>query len=1048
MFITTQILQPLSPLREKITSAYREEEAVCLSYLLEYAYLPDSDIELIQQKAYRLVEAVRAKRLSAGSIDAFMHQYSLSSDEGIALMCLAESLLRIPDIATRDKLIRDKLTSANWHAHAGQSQSMFVNATTWGLMLTGTLYEWDNSKDHYLLRALKKMAARSGEPVIRQAVSYAMQIMGKQFVMGRTIDEAIKRAKTNEERGYRYSYDMLGEAARTSEDAERYFKSYEMAIHAIGDAAQNKGPELSPGISVKLSALYPRYELAKHEDVMAILVPNVLRLTRLAKQYNIGFTVDAEEAERLELSLDIIEAVLSDPALAGWQGFGLALQAYQKRAFSVIDWLADLATRTQHRIMLRLVKGAYWDAEIKLSQEKGLDGYPVFTRKTATDVSYLACAKKIIGYGALFYPQFATHNAYTVSAVMHLISGTGLAYEFQCLHGMGESLYDEIVTTGLPCRIYAPVGTHEDLLAYLVRRLLENGANSSFVNRIVDEKEPIEKLIADPCKKLQQLGATSHPAIPLPRNLYGDERQNSQGIDMTNHQTLISLQKALNDTLQTTWQGGVIINGQLLMDGEKQFITNPNDRSQQVGIVTVADKHQVEQALVLASNAAARWDQTSAAERAACLDKAADLLQEQQTLFMALAIREAGKTLSDAIAEVREAVDFCRYYAVQAREHFVEPQQMKGPTGESNILELHGRGVIACISPWNFPLAIFMGQVTAALVAGNCVIAKPAEQTPLIASYAVMLLHQAGIPADVLHLLPGQGEIVGAALVADRRISGVMFTGSTDTARLINQTLAARPGAIVPLIAETGGQNAMIVDSSALPEQVVADVILSAFGSAGQRCSALRVLFVQEDIADKVIRMLQGAMAELSIGDPALLKTDIGPVIDNDALSMLEAHFVRMQQLGKLIYQVSLASNVRERGSFFAPCAFEITDISVLEKEVFGPFLHVIRFKGGELAQVLTSINTTGYGLTMGIHTRIEETVNYIRQHVHIGNTYVNRGMTGAVVGVQPFGGEGLSGTGPKAGGPHYLFRLCTERSVSINTTAAGGNASLMSLEE
>ncbi|NNM60245.1 MAG: bifunctional proline dehydrogenase/L-glutamate gamma-semialdehyde dehydrogenase PutA [Legionellales bacterium] len=1047
MFITTQLLSPLSPLREKITDAYREDETACLTNLLSYAQLPVAEVELIQQKAYRLVETVRAKRLSTGSIDAFMHQYSLSSDEGIALMCLAESLLRVPDSATQDKLIRDKLTSANWHTHAGQSHSMFVNATTWGLMLTGTLYQWDNSKDNFFLRSLKKLAARTGEPFIRQAVGYAMQIMGKQFVMGRTIEEAIKRAKANEARGYRYSYDMLGEAARTHEDAEYYFQSYEKAIHAIGADAKNSGPEVSPGISVKLSALYPRYELAKKTNVMTILVPKVLQLALLAKQYNIGFTIDAEEAERLDLSLDIIEIVRSDPALGGWHGFGLALQAYQKRAFWVIDWLADLAARTQHRIMLRLVKGAYWDAEIKLSQEKGLDGYPVFTRKVATDVSYLACAKKIISYGALFYPQFATHNAYTVSAVMQLMTDKDLMYEFQCLHGMGESLYDEIVTTSLPCRIYAPVGTHEDLLAYLVRRLLENGANSSFVNRIVDEKEPIENLIIDPCVKLQQLGVIPHGSIPLPRHLYGDERKNSQGIDMTNQLTLISLQKSLNDTMQTPWQGGVIINGQL-MDGETQIITNPNDRSQQVGTVTIADSKQVEQALSLANQARAHWDKTPVAERAACLDKAADLLEEQQMLFMALAIREAGKTLSDAIAEVREAVDFCRYYAAQAREHFSVPQQMKGPTGESNTLELHGRGVIACISPWNFPLAIFIGQITAALVAGNCVIAKPAEQTPLIASYAVKLLHQAGIPVDVLHLLPGRGEVVGAALVADVRINGVMFTGSTDTARLINQSLAARTGAIVPLIAETGGQNAMIVDSSALPEQVVADVVLSAFGSAGQRCSALRVLFIQEDIADKVIRMLQGAMAELSIGDPALLETDIGPVIDEEALSMLEAHFNKMQQIGKLIYQIPLKPDVKTRGSFFPPCAFEIDSLSLLEKEVFGPFLHIIRFKGEELDKLIASINATGYGLTMGIHTRIEETANYIRERVHIGNTYVNRGMTGAVVGVQPFGGEGLSGTGPKAGGPHYLFRLCTERSVSINTTAAGGNASLMSLEE
>jgi RHH-type proline utilization regulon transcriptional repressor/proline dehydrogenase/delta 1-pyrroline-5-carboxylate dehydrogenase len=1048
--LLNEALVPQPPLRAKLTEYYRKDEAACLAVLVEQAQLPSNEIKRIQQKAYALVEAVRAKRLGTGGIDAFMYQYNLSSDEGIALMCLAEALLRIPDKATRDKLIKDKLTAAHWQTHAGQSHSMFVNAATWGLMLTGTIYGWDELGDKNLFAALKKLAARGGEPFIRKAVGYAMKILGKQFVMGRTITEAMRRARASEARGYRYSYDMLGEAARTALDAERYFEAYERAIHAIGKAAQQHGPEKGPGISVKLSALYPRYELAKHNEVMAILVPRILTLAVLAKQYDLGFTVDAEEAERLDLSLDIIEAVISDSRLNGWNGFGLALQAYQKRAFWVIDWLADLAKRTNHRIMLRLVKGAYWDAEIKNAQEKGLAGYPVFTRKVATDVSYLACAKKIIGYGNLFFPQFATHNAYTVAAVMEMMNGKALPFEFQCLHGMGQTLYDEIVEDKqhpIPCRIYAPVGTHEDLLAYLVRRLLENGANTSFVNRIVDEKEPIENLITDPIAKLKDLGITPHPRIPLPINLYGNERKNSQGLDMTNHDTLTTLQQELNAAMQQKWQGGVIIDGQL-EKGEPQTITDPNDTGWELGTVTLANHHHVEKALTSAAAAAARWDKTSVIERAACLDKAADLLEQQRGFFMALAVREAGKTLNDAIAEIREAVDFCRYYAAQAREHFAEPMRLPGPTGEANWLELHGRGVIACISPWNFPLAIFMGQVTAALVTGNCVIAKPAEQTPLIASYAVQLLHQAGIPHDVLHLLPGKGEIVGAALVADMRISGVMFTGSTETARIINQSLANRKGPIVPFIAETGGQNAMIVDSSALPEQVVADVILSAFGSAGQRCSALRVLFLQDDIAEKVITMLQGAMAELEIGDPGMLETDIGPVIDKEALAMLEKHAEEMEQKGKFIYQTPIETAVEKRGTFFAPCAFEIASLSLLDREVFGPFLHIIRFKAGELDKVIAEINQTGYGLTLGIHTRIEETMNHIRTNTHVGNTYVNRGMTGAVVGVQPFGGEGLSGTGPKAGGPHYLFRLCTERTVTVNTTAAGGNASLMSLGE
>lgn len=1050
MFLTKQALTPQTLLRAKINKYYRLDEKDCLNELLTQAVFSDTQIEEIQHTAKKLVQAVRAKRLGAGTIDAFMYQYSLSSDEGIALMCLAEALLRIPDKLTRDKLIRDKLIAAEWHAHAGQSQSMFVNAATWGLMLTGTMYQWDDLSDKNLLGSLKKLAARSGEPFIRKAVSYAMKIMGKQFVMGRTIAEAMQRATTSEARGYRYSYDMLGEAARTMDDAERYFKSYETAIHAIGKAAANKGPIAGPGISVKLSALYPRYELAKKQDVMNILVPKVILLAQLAKQYDLGFTIDAEEAERLDLSLDIIEAVISCPNLNGWQGFGLALQAYQKRAYWVIDWLADLAKRTGHRIMLRLVKGAYWDAEIKTSQEKGLVNYPVFTRKVATDVSYLACAKKIIAYGELFYPQFATHNAYTVAAVMELMQEKTFTYEFQCLHGMGQTLYDEIVdnkTHPIPCRIYAPVGTHEDLLAYLVRRLLENGANTSFVNRIVDEKEPIENLIMDPSVKLKNLGIGPHPRIPLPLHLFGDERNNSQGLDMTDHDILMNLQQTLQASTEQTWQGGVIINGKLVA-GETQLINDPNDHSRQVGTATVANREHVEQALSIAAAAAAGWAATPVAIRAACLDKVADLMEEQHALFMALAVREAGKTLNDAIAEIREAVDFCRYYAVQAREHFSKPLQLPGPTGESNVLELHGRGVIACISPWNFPLAIFMGQVTAALVAGNCVIAKPAEQTPLIASYAVNLLYQAGIPHAVLHLLPGSGEVVGAALVADERIHGVMFTGSTETARLINQSLAARRGAIVPLIAETGGQNAMIVDSSALAEQVVADVLLSAFGSAGQRCSALRILFLQDDIADKVITMLQGAMATLTIGDPALLETDIGPVIDKEALGMLTRHLENMQQKGQFIYQTSIDETVAKRGTFFAPCAFEISGIEILDREIFGPFLHIVRFKANELDKVIASINQTGYGLTMGIHTRIEETMNYIRERVQVGNTYVNRGMTGAAVGVQPFGGEGLSGTGPKAGGPHYLLRLCTERTVTINTTAAGGNASLMSMGE
>jgi RHH-type proline utilization regulon transcriptional repressor/proline dehydrogenase/delta 1-pyrroline-5-carboxylate dehydrogenase len=1043
-----QLLPEQPALRAQITQHYRPDETECLKTLLGTLSFTPETISRIQAIAAELVTKVRSKRLSSG-LDAFMHQYSLSSEEGIALMCLAEALLRIPDKDTRDKLIRDKLKSADWDSYAGKSPSLFVNAATWGLMLTGKIYDWDSLSSPNLIVALKRLTAKGGEPFIRQAVAYAMKILGKQFVMGRTIKEAMQRAKPHEAQGYRYSYDMLGEAARTAHDAERYFQAYQAAIHAIGQGANGTGYIQGPGISVKLSALHPRYELAKKPDVMATMVPKVIQLAALAKQYDLGFTIDAEETERLDLSLDIIEAVYSHPQLQGWNGFGLALQAYQKRAFYVIDWLADLAKRHGRPLMLRLVKGAYWDAEIKLAQEKGLAGYPVFTRKVATDVSYLACAKKIIAYGDCFYPQFATHNAYTVAAIKDMI-GSRRDFEFQCLHGMGQTLYDEIVGKdqwNIPCRIYAPVGSHEDLLAYLVRRLLENGANTSFVNRIIDANEPIEKLIADPVATLCNLTTFPHPKIPLPINLYGNERKNSQGIDMTNHDTLALLQQQLQQASQQTWQGGAIVNG-ALATGTSHAVINPANNQQQVGSIVTATKELVDTALASAAAAAEKWDQTPVATRAACLDKAADLLEQQQALFMALAIREAGKTLSDAIAEIREAVDFCRYYAAQARLHFAEPTVLPGPTGEINLLELHGRGVIACISPWNFPLAIFMGQVTAALAAGNTVIAKPAGQTPLIASYAVQLLHQAGIPTDVLHLLPGSGSVVGAQLVADERVKGIIFTGSTETARSINRSLANRQGAIVPLVAETGGQNAMIVDSSALPEQVVADAILSAFGSAGQRCSALRVLFIQDDVADKVITMLKGAMETLQVGDPALLATDVGPVIDKASLTTLQQHFEKMRTQGKLIHQVTMDAAQTNAGTFFAPCAFEIPSLSILQREVFGPFLHVIRFKADELDKVIQAINDTGYGLTLGIHTRIEATMNYIRQHVHVGNTYVNRGMTGAVVGVQPFGGEGLSGTGPKAGGPHYLLRLCTERTVTINTTAAGGNASLMSIGE
>jgi len=1038
-----------SPLRAIMTNQYRADETEALAPLLAYAALPGDMIAKIQQCAYGLVEQVRSKRLGKGGIDAFMYQYNLSSDEGIALMCLAEALLRIPDQETQDKLIRDKLTAANWETYAGKSESLFVNAATWGLMLTGKMYEWNkNFSEKTLTNSLKKFAARRGEPVIRQAAGYAMKVLGKQFVMGRTIDEALKRAQDQETQGYRFSYDMLGEAARTADDAERYLQAYTAAIHAIGTAAAAKGVIMGPGISIKLSALYPRYEWAKRELVLAKLVPRLKQLALLAKQYQIHLTVDAEEADRLDLSLDVFAAVYQQEILEGWSGLGLAVQAYQKRAFYLIDWLAALVDEHQRPIMLRLVKGAYWDAEIKTSQERGLAAYPVFTCKASTDVSYLACARKILSFGSRFYPQFATHNAYTVAAVLAM-AGDRDDFEFQCLHGMGDTLYDEIVgkdKLNRPCRVYAPVGTHEDLLAYLVRRLLENGANSSFVNRIVDANEPIEKLIQDPVAQVAALTSKPHPNIPLPADIFGVSRKNSPGIDLTDTHRLHELKTGLEQISNVPWNAAPLVSG-IVSSGDAQPLYAPFDKSRLVGHVVLATAQAVDLALSKAVAAKHAWAKTPVAIRAACLKRAADLLIEHTDAFMALAILEAGKTVPDAVAELREAIDFCRYYAVEA-EAQLQDALLPGPTGELNQLRYQGRGVMVCISPWNFPLAIFMGQVTAALVAGNCVIAKPAEQTPLIAMLAVKLLHQAGIPVDVLHFLPGAGDVVGAALVADERIAGVMFTGSTETAKLINQTLAKRQGGIIPFIAETGGQNAMIVDSSALPEQVVNDVVTSAFGSAGQRCSALRVLFVQDDVADKILTMLKGAMAELQVGDPRLLSTEVGPVIDAEALAMLMAHKARMDKEAALIYACEIPDHLDSRASFFAPVAYEISALSMLTREVFGPCLHVIRYAAKDLPKVVAAINATGYGLTFGIHSRIESTIDYLLHEIHVGNVYVNRSIIGAVVGVQPFGGEGLSGTGPKAGGPHYLFRLCTEQAVSINTTAAGGNASLMSLGE
>jgi len=1048
MLFSRPLPQP-GPLRAALRAAIRTDEARCVEDRLTVSSLPPEARDRIAVAARGLVEVIRRRHRGTGGLDAFMAEYELSSEEGIVLMCLAEALLRIPDADTADRLIKDKIGGANWERHLGSSESLFVNASTFALMLTGRVVNLDSEQAaRDLAGTLGRLLARGGEPVIRQAVTQGMRILGRQFVMGRTIAEALARAREAEKRGYRYSYDMLGEAARTMADADRYFEAYVRAIGAIGAKAGGRGPVAAPGISVKLSALHPRYEFAQRGRVMAELVPRLNELAALAKAADIGFCVDAEEADRLDLSLDVIEAVSGDPALAGWAGFGLAVQAYQKRGLPLIDWLADMARRHGRRLMVRLVKGAYWDSEIKWSQELGLAGYPVFTRKASTDVSYLACAKRLFADADVFYPQFATHNAHTLATVLELAGGSK-DFEFQRLHGMGSDLYDQVVGErgiGHACRIYAPVGSHEDLLAYLVRRLLENGANTSFVNRIVDAETDIEEIIADPIEAVARLEHKAHPAIALPSGLYGPSRRNSAGVDLNDPAGLAVLAADMAKAAEEEWRAGPIVGGETNALGPRAA-TDPSDRRRVIGQVSDATGDQVREAVALAVAAQPAWDATPAEERAAALETAADLYEAHTAELMAIACREGGKTANDGIAEVREAVDFLRYYAGRAREDFAGPTKLPGPTGERNEISLHGRGAFVCISPWNFPLAIFTGQVAAALAAGNSVLAKPAEQTPIMAARAVRLLHEAGVPVDVLHLLPGAGPAVGGALVGDPRIAGVAFTGGTDTARLINRALAARDGPIVPLIAETGGQNAMIVDSSALPEQVVRDVLSSAFRSAGQRCSALRVLFVQDDVAERTIEMLTGAMLELTVGDPALLSTDVGPVIDEEARAILQDHADRMAQDGRLLCEVPLGTGC-DNGTFFAPRAYQIESIAMLEREVFGPILHVVRYDDALLDQVIDDINATGYGLTLGVHSRVDSTVRRITRRLRVGNAYVNRNQIGAVVGVQPFGGEGLSGTGPKAGGPRYLHRFATERVVSTDTTAAGGNASLMSLED
>ncbi|WP_430475830.1 bifunctional proline dehydrogenase/L-glutamate gamma-semialdehyde dehydrogenase PutA [Thalassospira lucentensis] len=1007
----TELPHP-NQIRQQIRDAYRADEEAAVEGLIEKARLSPEQTVRVQDRAYKLVSRVRQADNGKSGIDALLHEYELSSKEGVILMCLAEALLRVPDAVTADKLIQDKLFDANWQSHLGHSDSFFVNASTWGLMLTGQVIKFGKAEKADPGRLLKRMIARSGEPVIRKAFNQAMRIMGRQFVMGRNIDEASERAKANEEKGYRYSYDMLGEAARTMDDADRYYKAYEKAIHDIGRVANGRGPIDSPGISVKLSAIHPRYDFANYERVVTELTPRLKKLALLAKKYDIGFTVDAEEANRLDLSLDVIGDVFADPELAGWEGYGLAVQAYQKRAYYVLEWLADLSTKVGRKMMVRLVKGAYWDTEVKFSQENGFDGYPCFTRKASTDVSYLACAKLMLSRRDAFYCQFASHNAHSVASILEM-AGNDRTFEFQRLHGMGEALYEQIVDKAgenIPCRVYAPVGSHEDLLAYLVRRLLENGANTSFVNRIQDEQLPIEEMIADPVDKVAALPRKGHPKIPAPIDLYGAGRVNSRGIDLTDTNKLLPLNAKLAEIQNKTWNAAPLIDGKLV-SGTPIDVMNPAKLTEKVGDLVQATEKDVEAAIVAAVKGYDVWNKTPGADRAAALRRLGDLLEDHMDEFIAICQREAGKLYSDGVAEVREAVDFCRYYANRAEETFRDGSP------------LEGRGVIVCISPWNFPLAIFLGQVTAALAAGNAVIAKPAEQTSLVAARAAELILEAGVPGSAFQLVPGPGRVIGNQLINDPRIAGVAFTGSTETAQLINQALAKRPGVPLPLIAETGGQNAMIVDSTALPEQVVQDVVISGFQSAGQRCSALRVLFVQEDIADKLCHMLVGAMKELRIGDPKFLDIDVGPVIDEKSRKTLEAHAKRMTKEAKLLHACDVLPECKD-GTFFAPHCFEIPSIDVLEREVFGPVVHVVRYKARDLGKVLDQINASGYGLTMGIHSRIDSTVREISQKLRVGNCYVNRNMIGAVVGVQPFGGQGKSGTGPKAGGPHYVERF------------------------
>jgi RHH-type proline utilization regulon transcriptional repressor/proline dehydrogenase/delta 1-pyrroline-5-carboxylate dehydrogenase len=1078
---------------------YADDDAAIAARLLAGARLPSERERRIDALARDLVGAIRAHRGGLGGVEEVLREYSLSTKEGLALMVLAEALLRVPDGATADRLIEDKLGQGDFARHETRSEAFLVNASAWALGITARIIQPGETPEGIL----GQLAKRLGLPAVRAATRQAMRVMGNHFVLGQTIGEALERAHAGAGRLYRYSFDMLGEGARTAEDAERYFESYAAAIDAIGRAAGNAPLPDRPGISVKLSALHPRYEAVSRARVMTELVPQVVALAGKAREFDLNFTVDAEEADRLELSLDVIAAALPDPALAGWDGFGLAVQAYQKRALAVIDWVAELGDGLGRRLMVRLVKGAYWDTEVKRAQERGLDDYPAFTRKAMTDLNYMACAERLLALRPRIFPQFATHNALTVASIVERADGVE-GYEFQRLHGMGESLYGRLIekVPGAACRTYAPVGGHRDLLAYLVRRLLENGANSSFVSVAADPDVPVEALLRRPADIIARPESARHPRLPLPGDLFAPDRRNSRGVEFGHRRSLEGLLQEVEAGAASPGQeyrAAPLIDGKA-QPGAERPVQSPIDGAV-VGRVAEASPATADAAIEAARRGFRAWSETPAEARAAALERGADLLEVRRGRFIHLLQAEGGKTLDDAISEVREAVDFCRYYAAEGRRTFGEDASLPGPTGESNVLRLRGRGVFVAISPWNFPLAIFLGQVTAALMAGNSVAAKPAEQTPLVAAEAVRLLHEAGVPASALHLVPGGGA-VGARLVGHPAVAGVVFTGSTEVARAINRALAAKDGPIVPLVAETGGINAMIVDATALPEQVADDVIASAFRSAGQRCSALRLLCLQEDVADRMIAMIVGAARELALGDPRDPATHVGPVIDAEAKARLDAHVTRMKREAKRTWYASeIPSPAREtsaeertvipgepkrsggegRGSrilagtgsparaaarsagddsgfaevsarggnlFVAPHVFELDRPVALAEEVFGPILHLVRYAARDLERVLEAVEASGYGLTLGVHSRIDTTVERIVERLSVGNVYVNRNMIGAVVGVQPFGGHGLSGTGPKAGGPHYLLRFATEQTVTVNTAAAGGNAMLLAMEE